>query len=460
MQTPFDIPADLDTPVSAYIKLRPFQPRFLLESVIGGAHQARYSFLGFGEGEVSRLDAEGLLVGGERRPAPSTRAEFIAALEGILDRAPHLRPRVGEVPFHGGLVGVAGYELVRRLERLPAERRNLHHPEFAYFAPRSILVFDHLTRSMALLHDGSDAERDALRREILRALRGPLPDFQRGGRIGDPTASMDREQFIAGVERAKEEILAGEVYQLVLSSRFQGECDLDPIAAYRAMRLINPSPYMFLQEFGDLAVVGASPEALVKLTGRKASLQPIAGTRPRGTSEDTDTALEEELLADPKEAAEHVMLVDLGRNDLGRVAVPGTIHVDPYRSVERFSHVMHLVSSVHGVLEHEAGVFDLFAATFPAGTVVGAPKVRAMELIDEIEPVGRGLYAGTVGYFGHGAAMDQAIAIRTMVFRDGTYTYQAGAGIVADSRPHTEYLEIMAKSDAMRSALTLAAEGL
>ncbi|MEW6072413.1 MAG: anthranilate synthase component I family protein [Planctomycetota bacterium] len=460
MQTPFDIPADLDTPVSAYLKLRPFRPRFLLESVIGGAEQARYSFLGFGEGREVRLDAAGLHSGDVHQAAPATRAELLAALGRALAEAPRLHPALGELPFQGGLVGVAGYELVRRFERLPARRTNPLHPECAFFAPRSLLVFDHLSRRMALLSDGDEVAHRELRREILRMLRGPVPEFQRGGRIGEATPSLDREAYLAAVDRAKEEINAGEVYQLVLSTRYEGECDLDPVAAYRALRLINPSPYMFLQEFADLTVVGASPEAMVKLAGRKASLQPIAGTRARGPTADTDQALEAELRADPKEAAEHVMLVDLARNDLGRVAVPGTVKVDPYREVERFSHVMHLVSTVSGVIEHGTNAFDLFAATFPAGTVVGAPKVRAMELIDEIEPVGRGLYAGTVGYFGHGATMDQAIAIRTLVFRAGTYSYQAGAGIVADSRPRAEHDEVLAKSDALRAALSLAAEGL
>ena len=460
MEPPFDIPADLDTPVSAYLKLAPFRPRFLLESVIGGESQARYSFLGFGEGRELRLDREGLLLDGQRTPVPDSRRELLGLLEGTLAASPVLGPEIGSVPFRGGLVGVAGYEFVRRLERLPSRHDDVDDPELAYFAPRSVLVFDHLTRRMALLHDGEPTERDELRRELLRALRGEIPKQPCGGALGPAEASLDRAEYIGAVERVKEEIRAGEVFQLVVSSAFRGECEISPVTAYRALRLINPSPYMFLQEFDDFAVVGASPEALVKLSGRTATLQPIAGTRPRGADESEDRALEAELLADPKEAAEHVMLVDLARNDLGRVAVPGTIEVKPYRQVERFSHVMHLVSGVQGVLEPGVSAFDLFASAFPAGTVVGAPKVRAMELIDEIEPIGRGLYAGTVGYFGHGATMDQAIAIRTLVLRDGTFRYQAGAGIVADSQPRAEHDEILAKSDALRTALTLAADGL
>jgi anthranilate synthase component 1 len=279
---------------------------------------------------------------------------------------------------------------------------------------------------------------------------------------------MDRATFMASVERIKEHILAGDVYQLVLSSAFEGPTDLDPFQVYRALRLLNPSPYMVYMELGDTSVIGSSPEALVKVTGTEATLRPIAGTRPRGQDPTHDRQLEVELLADPKEAAEHVMLVDLARNDLGRVAKPGTVRVEPYRSIERYSHVMHIVSGVVGELRPGIDPFDLFAATFPAGTVVGAPKVRAMQLIEELEPVRRGLYAGTVGYFGHGTdgdgalvpTMDQAIAIRTMTMSKGRYRYQAGAGIVADSQPEAEHAEILAKSGALVAALRLAEEGL
>ncbi len=246
----------------------------------------------------------------------------------------------------------------------------------------------------------------------------------------------------------------------MLSVRFSGRCDLDPFEAYRALRLLNPSPYMYFCELGDRTVVGSSPEALVKLNGRRAQMRPIAGTRPRGADADEDAALEAELLADPKENSEHVMLVDLARNDLGRVATAGSVHVQPYRSIERYSHVMHIVSGVHGELAPGKDAFDLFAATFPAGTLVGAPKVRAMEIIEELEPVRRGFYGGTVGYFGHGGDMDQAITIRTMVFHGDTYSFQAGAGIVADSVPINEYREVLAKSASARRAMDLAREGL
>jgi len=457
----FDISADLDTPVSAYLKLKPFQPRFLLESVEGGERLARYSFIGFGECLEFRLDASGLALGAERLPRPADQASLLAAMRRALAAAP--RPDIPNAgfPLHGGLVGVTSYDLVRYFERLPSSARvDDECPEAHYMAPRSLLVFDHLTRRAALLHAGSEHERQGLRREIIRALRGGLPGPAWAASFSAPEASLSEEQFLDGVARTKEHIAAGDVYQLVLSVRFAGRCDLDPFETYRALRLLNPSPYMYYCDLGDRVVVGSSPEALVKLNGSRATMRPIAGTRPRGADAHQDAELEAELLADPKENSEHVMLVDLARNDLGRVATAGSVHVQPYRSIERYSHVMHIVSGVNGTLAPGKDAFDLFAATFPAGTLVGAPKVRAMEIIDELEPVRRGFYGGTVGYFGHGGDMDQAITIRTMVFHGDTYSFQAGAGIVADSVPVSEYREVLAKSAVLRNALELAREGL
>ena len=274
------------------------------------------------------------------------------------------------------------------------------------------------------------------------------------------TGSMTGKQFSERVEACKEYIAAGDIYQIVLSVLFRGESNVRPFEVYRALRLLNPSPYMFFLEFGDLKIVGSSPEALVKLNGRNASLRPIAGTLPRGKTRDEDKQNEIALLDDPKESAEHVMLVDLARNDLGRVATAGSVHVDPYRAIERYSHVMHIVSGVQGELAPEYDAFDLFAASFPAGTLVGAPKVRAMEIIEEMEDVGRGLYAGTAGYYGSGGDMDQAITIRTLVFNGNEYSYQAGAGLVADSVPEREFQEVLAKSAILRRALEIAGEGL
>jgi anthranilate synthase component 1 len=457
----FDISADLDTPVSAYLKLRPFRPRFLLESVEGGERLARYSFIGFGDCMEFRLDAAGLRIGVERLPRPEAQADLLAALRRALAEAPHPDQGAGGFPLLGGLVGVASYDLVRYFERLPSKTRVEDDcPDAHYLAPRSLLVFDHLTRRAALLHAGSEHERQGLRREVIRALRGGLPGPAWQASFSAPEPSLSEDDYVQRVGRTKEYIAAGDVYQLVLSVRFSGRCDLDPFEAYRALRLLNPSPYMYYCDLGDRVVVGSSPEALVKLNGSSAETRPIAGTRPRGTSPEEDAAHERELLADPKENAEHVMLVDLARNDLGRVATAGSVHVDPYRSIERYSHVMHIVSGVHGQLAPGRDAFDLFAATFPAGTLVGAPKVRAMEIIEELEPVRRGFYGGTVGYFGHGGDMDQAITIRTMVFHGDTYSFQAGAGIVADSVPLNEYREVLAKSAVLRRALELAREGL
>ena len=459
MESAFDIAADLDTPVSAYLKLAPFRPRFLLESVEGGERLARYSFVGFGEADEFRLVGDRCVINGETRPAPTSVAEFAAVLRATLQRAPPPRPEIPGVPFLGGLVGSTGFEMNRRFDR--AHRTNpAGGLDAVYLAPKAVLVFDHVTRRAALLYDGTEDERASLRQDVIAALRGPLPPRPSITPHAPPTASLDRKSFLSSVETVKDYIRAGDVYQLVLSICFTGEADVPPFEVYRALRLLNPSPYMYFCDFGDLAVVGSSPEALVKLNGREASLRPIAGTRPRGRTAVEDLALERELLADPKENAEHIMLVDLARNDLGRVAVPGTIRVDPYRTIERYSHVMHIVSGVNGVLAPERDAFDLFAASFPAGTVVGAPKIRALEIIEELEPHPRGIYAGTVGYFGHSGSMDQAIAIRTLVFRDGNYAYQAGAGIVADSVPEREHAEVFAKSAALEAALSLAEEGL
>jgi anthranilate synthase component I len=461
MQSPFDITGDLDTPVSAFMKLGAFTPRFLLESVEGGERLARYSFIGFGDGLEVRLDAAGLTVGGERRAMPGSAAELLDGLRAALARAPTPQPDIRSVPLAGGLVGFAAYDVVRYFERLPARSTCADAvPALHYVAPRSVLVFDHLTRGIALLHAGDEAERRALRHEVVRALRGALPNVRRRGRHTPPSAAYSRTDYLAGVRRTQEYIAAGDVYQLVLASRFAGRHELDPFQAYRALRLINPSPYMYYCALGDVTVVGSSPEALVKLNARRAQLRPIAGTRPRAPDAAVDAQREAELLADPKENAEHVMLVDLARNDLGRVARAGSVRVEPYRSIERYSHVMHMVSGVHGELAEGRDAFDLFAAAFPAGTLVGAPKVRAMQIIDELEPVSRGLYGGTVGYFGARGDMDHAITIRTLVFAGDEYSYQAGAGIVADSVPEREHEEVLAKSAAMVRALELAQAGL
>ncbi len=461
MKAPFDIAADLDTPVSAYIKLQAFKPCFLLESVEGGERLARYSFLGLGAALTLELWPDTLRVNGEAGPRPESGSAWRDVMRKTLASSPELNPTIDGIPFAGGLVGATGYDVVRYFERLPQNQSELDGlPHAAYVAPESLLVFDHLTRRVALLHSGTETERQALREEVIQALRRGIEDGTTRGSFSKAEASLSREEFTAAVERCKAHITAGDIYQIVLSVRFSGTTDLDPFQCYRALRLLNPSPYMYFLKLDDVTVVGSSPEALVRLDGRKASLSPIAGTRPRGRTSEEDLALEKELLGDPKENAEHVMLVDLARNDLGRVASAGSVHVSPYRIIERYSHVMHIVSGVHGEVVADKDAPDLFAATFPAGTLVGAPKVRAMELIAGMEPVGRGLYGGTIGYFARNGNMDQAITIRTMVFNGREYSFQAGAGIVADSDPEREYEEVLAKSAILRRALEIAEEGL
>jgi anthranilate synthase component 1 len=460
MKAPFDISGDLNTPVSAYLKLAPFRPRFLLESVERGERLGRYSFIGFGDALDLRIDREGLRLDGRRLPAPANGQELLAVLRAALAAAPKPQPAAAGMPLAGGLVGYAGYDVVRMFERLPARRAPAATPLLHYVAPASLLVFDHVTRGIALLHAGPEAERAALKREVTQALQGGVRPRAGSSWFERPRPGLDRGRFLDAVRRTKEHIAAGDIYQLVLSICFEGRHALDPFQVYRALRAVNPSPYLYYCALDEVTVIGSSPEALVRLNAGIAELRPIAGTRPRADTEERDRALEMELRADEKENAEHVMLVDLARNDLGRVAESGSVRVAPYRSIERYSHVMHLVSGVAGRLASGRDAFDLFAAAFPAGTLVGAPKVRAMQILDELEPAGRGLYGGTVGYFGLRGDMDQAITIRTLVFQDDRYSYQAGAGIVSDSDPGAEHAEILSKGAAMLRALELAESGL
>jgi anthranilate synthase component 1 len=455
MESMFDIPADLHTPVSAYLRLAPLRPRYLLESVEAG-HTGRYSFIGFGDARRFTVEDEGVFEDGRL-----IDSELLSGLRKALADTPVCGPfDLAAEPLGGGLVGVAAFDVVRRLYRLPAAPHPRVGLDGVYLATDSILVFDHLTRRIALLHTGSETDRRDLRRDVTEALRGALDHSHPAARHGAASPSMTKSEYMGGVGEVKRHIAAGDVYQLVLSVRFTGETDVEPFAAYRALRLLNPSPYMYYIDTGDRQVVGSSPEALARLNGGTAELRPIAGTRPRGVDDEEDHRLERELLGDPKEAAEHVMLVDLARNDLGRTATAGSVLVDPYKTIERYSHVMHMVSGVTGELRSGLDAFDLFAAAFPAGTVSGAPKLRAIEIVDELEPVSRGLYAGSVGYFGHGGSMDQAITIRTLVFGEDGYSYQAGAGIVADSDPSTEHDEVLSKAAALEAALELAKEGL
>jgi anthranilate synthase component 1 len=369
-------------------------------------------------------------------------------------------------PFQGGLVGYFNYDLVRRWEcrpRISPEDRKM--PESLFTFSRRLIIFDHLTHQIrvvafAYLRENEDLKEvyDLASQEVddtIGELQRPLSPVSEADTfsLSDLEANFNREDFEKAVDKAKDHIVAGDVIQVVLSQRFSGDVAGDDFALYRNLRSINPSPYMFYLNFGEIRLIGSSPEILVRLTSGKIELRPIAGTRPRGKTAEEDLDLEEELMADPKERAEHIMLVDLGRNDVGKVAVPGSVSVPRLMDVERYSHVMHIVSRVEGRLKPEVDGFDLFMSAFPAGTVTGAPKIRAMEIIGELEPTPRGPYAGAVGYFGFNGNMDFCITIRTITIMDGRLSIQVGAGIVADSSPEREYEETLRKAAAMFKAI-------
>ncbi|HET9582128.1 MAG TPA: chorismate-binding protein [Gemmatimonadota bacterium] len=459
MARPFDpaheIAADLETPVSAFLKLRDLEPVFLLESAAGGERLGRYSFIGLGARHQIRLGRDRMAVDGIEAPI---EGDPLAALRTWLAEAGLAASGLPRGP--AGLVGYVGYEAAGWFERLPeAGRPVLDLPTAAFVVPEGILAFDHLRSTIRYHALGGGNGGDGRQREVHRALAGQIPR-PRPGASAPSVPHLGAEPFREAVRRAQEHILDGDAYQIVLSIRFEGETHADPFAVYRALRILNPSPYLYFLQVAGASIVGSSPEALARLEGRRALLRPIAGTRPRGAGDDEDAALAEELAADAKENAEHIMLVDLARNDLGRVAASGTVEVSSLMEIERYSHVMHLVSTVEGVLGPGADQFDLFRSTFPAGTVTGAPKIRAMEILNALEGAARGPYAGAVGYFGADGSMDQAIAIRTLVFRDGRYAFQAGAGIVADSVPEREHAEVLSKARVMEQALELAAEPL
>jgi anthranilate synthase component I len=471
-----EISADLETPISVYMKLRGDGASFLLESVEGGERIARYSFIGV------QPRAEYIIRGNEIeiKEANGTRnihhdGDPTYFLQQEMNRY-KLAPQAGVPRFIGGLVGYLGYEAVRffeptlqsRMKRTsssPTAPLSASVPDGIYLLADTIVAFDHARRSMSLIANVLDGDVESANRkldEIEARIHQPLAPAQRREVHSSVTRSNMRQgRFEDMVRDAKEHIAAGDIFQVVLSQRFTRETNVEPFDVYRAVRRLNPSPYMFFFDFGlvdnePLFLVGSSPEIFVRLEGRTASLRPIAGTRPRGADANADAALATELLADPKERAEHVMLVDLGRNDLGRVCEYGTVKVSDFFTIEKYSHVMHIVSHVEGKLRPELTAFDLVRAAFPAGTVSGAPKVRALEIISDLEPDARGAYAGTVGYFGFDGNMDTCLAIRTMVGRGNTFTVQAGAGIVADSDPSTEFQETVNKASAMLKAIEMA----
>jgi anthranilate synthase component 1 len=454
-----EVLADMETPVSVLSRLADRPNAFLLESMEGCETWGRYSFIG--------VDPEPLLEASHTAAAPH-------GLEAL--RSVYHGQRVAPVPhlprFLGGAVGFLAYEAVNEFERMPQPKAAPGaNPCSRFLKADRLVVFDGKRHTMNLVvctrpgeaasvdeaYDRGLAEIAGMSRLLAKPASAAIEAARRQDGFG---SNMERGDFIRMVKRAKEYIFAGDVIQVVLSQRFSAPTEIPPLQLYRALRLLNPSPYTFFIKMGDRALVGSSPEVMVRLTGGRVELRPIAGTRPRGATEQEDRRLADELLADEKERAEHVMLVDLGRNDLGRVSEPGSVQVTEYMVIERYSHVMHLVSHVQGVTRRDVDAYDVVRATFPAGTLSGAPKIRAMEIIHELEPGPRGVYGGAVGYVGYDGNMDLAITIRTMEVRGGRVHVQAGAGIVYDSDPDREYEETCHKARALQRAVALAAAGL
>ncbi len=461
------IPADLETPVSAYLKIAQGDYSFLLESVQGGESLGRYSFIGTNPSTVIRMD-NGTATR-TRHGASASRAytDPLKVLEEEIART-DLAVMPGLPRFQGGAVGYLGYETVRYFEPrvpLPAEDA-LPVPEAIFMFTDSLVMFDHVKHSLTIIayvspHGDVDENYEtavAAIEDINARLHTAVPTVRGTGRPGEAQPSMTEAQHHAMVRAAKEYIAAGDIIQSVLGLRWSRPLGVHPYSVYRALRMINPSPYMFYLNLDDVQIVGASPEMLVRVEGAHATTRPIAGTRRRGGTPEEDAALAEELLADEKERAEHIMLVDLGRNDLGRVCRAGSVHVPTLMVVEEFSHVMHIVSQVEGELAPGKTAFDALRSCFPAGTLSGAPKVRAMEIISELEGTTRGPYGGAVGYFDYSGNMDMAITIRTMTVQDNTAYIQAGGGIVADSDPEEEYQEVCNKAASTMRAIDVAEE--
>ncbi len=469
------IVADLDTPLTLFSKVAEGRSHaFLFESMEGGEKWGRFSFIGYDPLVTFTSTGDSLVV--KKNHGGSTRsftANPLHALKSLIDEIgaaeyEHL-PR-----FCGGAVGFLGYDMVRFIEDLPDDRPATELPDLSFMVPKIVLVHDSFKQTVTVVCwvQTDDGDGDALYAQALTLINEVIDTIKRpvaqallqesSEGCGEPhifTSNMEKDQFTAMVERAKEYILAGDIIQVVLSQRFHTCTQLPPLVLYRALRHINPSPYLFYLRLGEVIQIGSSPEILVRKDGCNIELRPIAGTRRRGITAEEDMALEKELLADPKETAEHLMLVDLGRNDVGRVAKGGHVRVEDLLVVERYSHVMHIVSGVHGEIADGKDQFDVMAACFPAGTVSGAPKIRAMQIIDELEPDKRGAYAGSVGYFGFSGNMDFCITIRTFIMHGKNLWIQAGAGIVADSQPDKEFEETVNKSLALRRAVELAEKG-
>jgi len=457
---------DTETPVSAYLKIRDKSFSYLLESADGGKRWGRYSFIGY-KPYLTILSRDGgmeVVEGTGKKKLNNVRNPLIVLRE--ISRK--LKPVVVNdlPPFQGGFVGYFNYDLVRKWEYLPGiSPQGTKVPESLFTFTSRLIIFDHLTHAIKVVAFAHVREHDNLKEvydlacheinETIGELQSPLSSTSGGGPFSssDLEANFKRKDFEDVVRKAKDYIVAGDVIQVVLSQRFSGDVAGDDFTLYRNLRSINPSPYMFYLNFGEIKLIGSSPEILVRLTDAKIELRPIAGTRPRGETPEEDRVLEKELMADPKERAEHIMLVDLGRNDVGKVAMPGSVTVPRLMEVERYSHVMHIVSRVEGLLRPEMDGVDLFMATFPAGTLSGAPKIRAMEIICELEPSPRGPYGGAVGYFGFNRNMDFCITIRTITIVKNRLSIQVGAGIVYDSSPEGEYQETLRKAAAMFKAI-------
>ena len=469
-----EILADLDTPVSAYMKIRGGEYSFLLESIEGGEKWARYCFLGCDPSVVVSTKGRKvtLIRNGKSEQWEIQSGSPLSAVKEILARYQPV-PSAGLPRFSGGAVGFVSYDMVRFFEDLPEQTvDDLDVPDSQFVITDTMLVFDNVSQTIKIVSnafvEGDDltavyentiSKILALEEKLKTPLaRGSAPD-EDGGAALSFDSNMKEEEHKQAVTRIKEYIMEGDVIQVVFSQRLKFSITRDSFDIYRALRTVNPSPYMYYLKFGELQVVGSSPEVLVRLEEGKVEVRPIAGTRKRGETEEEDLALEQDLLQDEKELAEHIMMVDLGRNDVGRVAEISTVEVDEQFTIERYSHVMHIVSNVKGILKKGLDCFDVLKAAFPAGTLSGAPKIRAMEIIDELEPTRRGLYGGAVGYISFNGNMDMAIAIRTLLVKGKTAYLGVGGGIVADSVPQTEFEETMNKGRALLKAIELAEKG-
>ncbi len=470
-----EILADFETPVSAFTKIDHGPSAYLLESVEGGENWARYSFLGSGSPIVIREDRGDVMItnGSKVQRLPMGGNPLDCLKEVLAAYRPVTVP--GLPRFVGGAVGYLGYDVVRSFEDIPPRRKDaLGLPDFAFLITDTLLIFDNVAQTIKVVANahvtsGKDSDLRRAYADATKRIEGMIARLRRPLRRVKPkrrhkpltfTPNMSRADFEKMVTRSKDYITAGDIFQVVLSQRWEANIHTTPLQIYRALRLVNPSPYMYYLRVGGVELVGSSPEILVRCEDGTVSVRPIAGTRKRGETHEQDLALEKELLADAKERAEHVMLVDLGRNDVGRVARKGTVKAEALMRVERYSHVMHIVSDVVGALDPSQTVYDVMRACFPAGTVSGAPKIRAMQIIEELEPTKRGPYAGAVGYFSFSGNMDTCINIRTIVIKGRQAYIQAGAGIVADSVPEREYEETCSKARAMMKAIELAEQGL